>query len=105
MNLFGRAFFLLACMLYFSQPARAAPACSGHFINPITDICWSCLFPMTLGSVPLIPSSYPDTRNPSMPISFCPKPPPVYMQIGLNIGYWEPELLSNVVYGDHAVAC
>jgi len=72
------------------------PACVSQFINPISDICWSCMFPMTIGSVPVFPSSYPDTPNPSMPISFCPKPPPIFMQIGLNIGYWEPYALTDV---------
>ena len=30
------------------DPADAAP-CEGRFVNPITDVCWSCLFPLTLG--------------------------------------------------------
>ncbi|MFA0108180.1 TraU family protein, partial [Vibrio splendidus] len=38
----------------------------------------------------------PDTSNPSMPISYCPKPPPIFVQIGLNIGYWEPYSLVDV---------
>jgi len=79
-----------------SPVARASATCSGHFINPISDICWSCMFPMTVGSVPVIPSNYPDTRNPTMPISYCPKPPPIFVQIGLNIGYWEPYALTDV---------
>ncbi|MCR9941922.1 conjugal transfer pilus assembly protein TraU [Vibrio owensii] len=87
---------LVSGLSFMSTPARAGATCSGHFINPISDICWSCMFPMTLGSVPLIPSNYPDTRNPSIPISYCPKPPPIFMQIGLNIGYWEPYALTDV---------
>ncbi|MFA0318253.1 TraU family protein, partial [Vibrio sp. 10N.222.54.C3] len=76
---------LLVCLLTLPWQANAtSAACTGHFLNPISDICWSCLFPMTLGSVPLITSKYPDTSNPSMPISYCPKPPPIFVQIGLN---------------------
>ncbi|OCH57682.1 conjugal transfer protein TraU [Vibrio lentus] len=87
---------LVGALLVSSSAHAGGPACVSRFINPITDVCWSCLFPMTLGSVPLIPSVYPDTNNPSMPISFCPKPPPIFMQIGLNIGYWEPYALTDV---------
>ncbi len=84
-------------ILFFARPLYAGgPACTGTFVNPITDICWSCIFPMTIGSVPIVASVYPDTENPTMPISFCPKPPPIYMQIGLNIGYWEPYSLVDV---------
>ncbi len=94
-NRLGLILMLLGTLLS-SSIAQAKATCSGHFINPISDICWSCMFPMTVGSVPVIPSNYPDTRNPTMPISYCPKPPPIFVQIGLNIGYWEPYALTDV---------
>ena len=99
---------LLLAFLMGVIPAQvnAQAACTGTFVNPMTDICWSCIFPMTIGSVPIIPGSLPDTRNPVSPISFCPKPPPIFMQIGLNIGYWEPDTLVDVtrvplLHGQH----
>ena len=67
----------------------AAP-CKGHFINPITDICWSCLFPLSIGGVNVVPSSLPDTPNAATPIGVCPG------RIGLNIGYWEPFAIADV---------
>ncbi|HIF9375077.1 TPA: conjugal transfer pilus assembly protein TraU [Photobacterium damselae] len=80
-----------------STPAQAkSVACTGSFMNPITDICWECMFPLTLGNVPLVSYKRPDTRNPAMPVSFCPKPPPIFMQVGLNIGYWEPYSITDV---------
>lgn len=92
--------WVLGLCLFISislQPAQAkSAACTGEFMNPISDICWSCIFPLTLGSTPLITSKYPDTSNPSLPISFCPKPPPIFMQVGLNIGYWEPYSIVDV---------
>ena len=85
------------CLLATSNTASASgAACRTRFMNPISDICWECIFPITLGSVPLIPSKRPDTKNPTMPISFCPKPPPIFMQVGLNIGYWEPYAITDV---------
>lgn len=91
-----RLIVIMLASVAISPVTQASATCSGQFINPISDICWRCLFPMTLGSVPIIPSNYPDTPNPSMPISYCPKPPPIFVQIGLNIGYWEPYALTDV---------
>jgi conjugal transfer pilus assembly protein TraU len=34
-------------ILQVCAPARArAAVCTGHFVNPITDVCWDCLFPL-----------------------------------------------------------
>ncbi|EJP1869613.1 conjugal transfer pilus assembly protein TraU [Escherichia coli] len=76
--------------------ASADAACEGRFVNPITDICWNCIFPLSLGSTKVSQGKVPDTINPSMPIQFCPAPPPVFKRIGLAIGYWEPMALTDV---------
>ena len=47
--------------------ASADAACEGRFVNPITDICWSCIFPLSLGSTKVSQGKVPDTANPSMP--------------------------------------
>lgn len=34
--------------------AYATPgACSGTFVNPITDVCWSCMFPIYISPLPI----------------------------------------------------
>lgn len=87
----------LVCLLSATYTAQAADAqCQGRFVNPITDICWECVFPITIGDVAVSSSSVPDTENPSDPIQFCPTPPPVFERIGLAIGYWEPMALTDV---------
>ncbi len=68
--------------------------CKGHFVNPITDICWECLLPISIGKVPVVPSSKSDTTNPSSPIEVCPMS--VGYRVGLNIGFWEPFALTDV---------
>lgn len=60
------------------------------------DICWSCIFPLSLGSIKVSQGKVPDTANPSMPIQICPAPPPLFRRIGLAIGYWEPMALTDV---------
>lgn len=47
-----RRLWLLMLFLFAGHvPAASADsACEGRFVNPITDICWSCIFPLSLGS-------------------------------------------------------
>lgn len=88
---------LLACGLTVCAGSLAsAPECQGRFVNPITDICWECMFPMSIGNATVSSGSLPDTENPSSPIQFCPAPPPIFERIGLAIGFWEPFALTDV---------
>lgn len=66
--------------------------CAGKFVNPISDICWSCLFPITIGGLPIV-SGAEDTDNPNMPICLCGRPVP---RAGLPISFWEPVRLIDV---------
>ncbi|HFO6741560.1 TPA: fertility inhibition protein FinO [Escherichia coli] len=94
-----RRLWLLMLFLFAGHvPAASADsACEGRFVNPITDICWSCIFPLSLGSIKVSQGKVPDTANPSMPIQICPAPPPLFRRIGLAIGYWEPMALTDVI--------
>lgn len=71
--------------------------CTGKFLNPITEVCWGCLFPITIGSIPITPKSqYKDTKNPSMPICACKRgsiPIPVP---GVTGGFWEPVRIVEI---------
>ena len=70
--------------------------CTGKFVDPIGDICWECLFPVTLGSMELMNGDMPDTDNPSSPICLCPKPPSPIPVPGIAGGFWEPVRLADV---------
>ena len=89
------SFLIVFTILCFtSSPVQAK--CSGRMINPITDVCWSCMFPFTIGNIPVAPSpgNLPDTRNPANPVCVCVKggiPVP-----GITIGFWEPTRLVDV---------
>lgn len=88
---------LFGLLLLGNSPvASADAACEGRFVNPITDICWRCMFPLSLGSTKVTGGDLPDTSNPGSPIQFCPMPPPVFQRIGLAIGYWEPMAMTDV---------
>src|ERR1044072_6829272 len=85
--------FLLFTLLF--SPLMSAGTCQGHFVNPIKDVCWPCLFPLSLGSMSLVSSNHlPDTSNPGVPVCVCPGNP--LPRIGLSIGFWEPITLVDV---------
>ena len=68
--------------------------CTGHFVNPLTDVCWRCLFPLSIGNTQVVKSALPDTQNASSPVGICPSS--VGARVGLNIGFWEPMALVDV---------
>lgn len=89
--------WLLAAASAHAQPAAApvpSATCPGKFPNPITDICWSCILPITLGSLTLmnIGGQEDNGDNPGSPVCSCGVNPTV----GLSIGYWEPARLVEV---------
>ncbi|MCY4028082.1 MAG: TraU family protein, partial [Acidobacteria bacterium] len=86
------AAFALAALLW-SAPA-SAQSCTGRFVNPISDVCWECLFPISIGPLTIgSVGGVVDTPNPSSPICFCGSPIP---RIGLSLGVWEPARLVDV---------
>jgi len=79
----------LVCGNAYTKP------CVGKFVNPITDVGWSFIFPISIGPVSVNFSGQIDTDNPSFPVCFCPKPPLPKVP-GLAIGFWEPVRLIDV---------
>lgn len=82
-------------MLIASSASAESSKCVGKFINPITDICWSCIFPISIAGVKINSGSNKhDTENPSNIICGCMKnalPIP-----GISIGFWEPIRLVDI---------
>lgn len=84
---------LIVLGMLFSFQISSAP-CKGHFVNPIKDVCWRCLFPLSIGNTKIVHSSLEDTDNAKLPVGMCPTN--IGMRVGLNIGYWEPMALTDV---------
>lgn len=66
--------------------------CVGRFINPIKDVCWSCMFPITIAGMKVSPNGE-DTSNPKEILCRCTRPFP---RIGIPISFWEPVRLVDV---------
>lgn len=75
---------LLYCFPLFSS--------EGKFVNPITDICWECVFPITVSGVNITPG-YKDQTSYFKKVCICSGIPP---KVGIPITFWEPSLLIDV---------
>ena len=83
--------FVVFGLLFIKE---ASSSCEGEWLNPITDICWSCLFPITLGDLEVMDSDFKDADNPKNPLCLCnrgPIPTP-----GIVTGFWEPVRVIEV---------
>lgn len=81
------------CLLaIFLAEKGIAGKCKGRFVNPVTDICWSCVFPITIGGIKVSPSGE-DTSNPHDLLCTCGSQVP---RVGIPISFWEPVRLIDV---------
>ena len=85
---------LLLVMLVLGVGQAHAVSCKGKFANPITDLCWSCMFPLKIAGATLASLDQEDTANPGgMPACFCGNPP----KFGFKVSFWEPVRRVDVV--------
>jgi conjugal transfer pilus assembly protein TraU len=94
---------ILIIAIFIPVSANASVTCKGHFVNPITDVCWSCLLPISIGTPPTgieigkgSPPKKRDTKNPKSPICICSKGTPPIPIPGISIGFWEPVRLADI---------
>lgn len=83
---------VLAGLLWFGVSADAHAKCDSSFFNPITDICWHCVFPISIGGVTLIGSSI-DTPDDNISNPFC----LCGTTFGLSTSFWEPARVIETV--------
>ena len=84
------AIAVLAVWMLLGEGSKVQSAgsltCTGRFPNPITEICWSCILPISIGSITIANiDGQEDIDNPSSPVCSCGLNPTV----GLSIGFWE----------------
>lgn len=88
---------LIVVLLLSGAGQAKAASCGGSFPNPISDICWLCMFPMRIGPVPL-DFGQRGNGDPSPPLLCnCPAPPPIFQRIGVGLSFWEPARVAEVV--------
>lgn len=67
-------------------------AADGKFINPFTDVCWECAFPITVSGFNVTPG-YKDPIKLHKHICQCSGTPP---RVGIPLTFWEPLHLVDV---------
>lgn len=85
---------LLALAAWCAAPGALAARCADGFIDPVGDICWSCMFPLTFGDHELFGRDQEDFGgNPPDVLCACGDPP----RIGVSVGFWEPVRMVELV--------
>lgn len=101
----GTALLLMCMMLvgpgvvYAADPPSegVSPSCKGRFPNPITDICWSCVFPVRIGGVAAFTNNQEDNDKQSSGFCSCKNPP----KLGVSTDFWEPARLFEATRTPH----
>lgn len=65
----------------------------GKFLNPVTDICWSCIFPIHVSGVNVTPGYKDIAKYQLTPFCSCAGTPPKF---GIPLAFWEPIALIDV---------
>lgn len=66
---------LLLIALLLPLESIMAGNCVGRFVNPITDICWKCIFPIRIAGLK-VASGEPDPEGAKGPLCTCGTPIP-----------------------------
>lgn len=93
------SFILIALGLFFVSPTMGFALCKNTPLNPITDICWQCMFPVKIGAVTMFngdgtSGEAPPGEGVDVPGCVCGGPPPT---TGLTVAFWEPARLVETV--------
>jgi conjugal transfer pilus assembly protein TraU len=73
-------------------PLPGYAVCQGSFVNPITDVCWHCIFPIKFGGITVVPGIDPTEASSDTvqsPICVCPTPLGI-PRPGIRTSFWEP---------------
>lgn len=71
---------------------RLLEAHEGTWINPFTDVCWECLFPITVSGINVTPGHQDFTKH-RKTVCTCAGTPP---KVGIPLTFWEPTRLVDV---------
>ncbi len=83
-----RAISIFLSFLFFVSEIGAI----GKVVNPITDVCWDCLFPIHFAGQNITPGKK-DFVSYGSPLCACKGTPP---KAGVPLAYWQPTYLVDV---------
>ena len=69
-----------------------------NLMTEIFKLDYSAMLPLKIASVTILPGNMPDTINTvNQPICTCPAPPPIFIRIGIPVGFFNPDRLIDSV--------
>ena len=96
-----RLFFICGSLLGIPQNAEAKCPTGGFaIIDTLFSICWECMFPITISGITIINgpmNNQPMLSGARQPLCTCPMPPPIFMRIGIPVGFFEASRLAETV--------
>lgn len=95
-------FLVLFCAgVLFFTPNKAEAVCTANpsqITTTLGSVCYTCMFPLYIFSIPVMQGPLPDLRgSSSSPICMCEYPYPPYERIGFPVGYFEASRMLDVV--------
>ena len=82
--------FLIVNLLTKINLANAR--CEGSFVNPITDLCWECVFPITFAGLTLTPHVQDLVKIPKITCACAGSPP----KVGVPLAFWNATRMVDV---------
>ena len=99
--MFKRSLIVVTLLSVLLLGGKVEAVCRpGMPVNPVTDLCWQCIFPLRIAGIQVVPGSrindfHVDAAK--RPICICPIPIPPFFRIGIPISFWEPARMVEVV--------
>lgn len=75
----------------------SSPTCVGQFLNPITDICWSCILPLKIGDMSMLTDNQEENGTSGQAFCWCSAAETGVPKVGVSISFWEPARTVEVV--------
>ena len=86
---------VLVFLFFVWMHSTVQAACFGRVINPVTDVCWECVFPIKVGAAQLSDSGVNDPVTDATAICVCQKG--IRLAAGINLSFFEPIRTAEIV--------
>lgn len=69
-----------------------------QLLKTFTSACYSCILPIRVAGITVMQGHMADIpKGSTQAICMCPAPPPIFIRIGISVGYFEPSKMIDVV--------
>lgn len=76
-------------------PPASAKCNDGSMVNPVTDVVWDCIFPISIAGIPLDMGNHPPDNDKSGFFCHCAGRGP--LGLGFLVSFWEPARMMDTV--------